>query len=91
MSSPLRRRAAAKPAVSEGHFRLLVAYENGASLSIAFDAFEEDDSDPGRRTFGGFVVELVLSKDRAIQSLSITDKGGEKRFAHWDKDQIPRR
>jgi len=73
----------------DGLFRLEVRYADGHSDQIRFDAYVEDDSDPGRRTFGAFTVEIALREGDRPVAVVVADASGATVYATWDGDTLP--
>lgn len=88
---PLRRLQRPEPAPvwsGEGTFRWVIEYEDGSEGRVPFDAFMEDDSAPGQRLFGGFVLEIALPTPQPIASMSITDAAGGTVYASWTAGEV---
>ncbi|MDQ3698219.1 MAG: hypothetical protein M3373_09365 [Gemmatimonadota bacterium] len=90
---PLRivaRKASLQHRSAEGMFRLSVVYMDGSDDAVRFDAYIADDSDPGRREFGSFTVELALPESATLKKVTLTDAAGRREFVSWTGTQLPK-
>ena len=89
----LRRSKAAKPfsvVPGKGEFRVRVEFADESVTTVSFDAFVEDDTDPGQRTYGGFTIEVPVPVGREVRAVFLLGHG-DTRLAGWVEREVPSR
>lgn len=86
----VRRTHPARVPLLDGALLLRLHFDEGEPTEISFDAYEEDDSSPGQRTFGGFTLEVLVDDERMLTQVEVAAREGEV-LVKWPRDEIPDR